>query len=173
MPGDADASRGVRAVTRVVAALAALLVFVAAAPPAADEPIAESPLEMLSQRFLGSGDELGRLTPRLPQECSVLAVVILSSKATARGAHLGTVEALRRASISADPELAEFARGQAGRMAAPLVSTLEKDLASIAEYREQNEAGEFDGKDDLWAALDRLVETIEETQAALAGSGTE
>lgn len=173
MPGESDAPRGVRAVTRIVAALAAHLVVFAAVPASAEEPVAESPLEMLSQRFLGSGDELGRLTPRLPQECGVLAVVILSSKATARGAHLGTVEALRRASASADPELAEFARGQAVRVAAPLASTLEKDLASIAEYREQNEAGEFVGKDELWAALDHLVETIEETRAALAGSGDE
>ncbi len=153
--------------------LAALLVFLAAAPAAAEEPVAESPLESLSQRLLESGDELARLTPRLPQECGVLAVVVLSSKATARGAHLGTVEALRRASVSTDPELAEFAQGQASRMVAPLVSTLEKDLASIAEYREQNAAGEFDGKDELWAALDRLVETIGEARAALAGSGGE
>lgn len=159
--------------TRAVAALAALLVVAAAVPAAAEGPVAESPLESLSQRLLESGEELGRLTPRLPQECGVLAVVILSSKATGRGAHLGTVEALRRASVSADPELARFAQGQAGRMAASLASTLEKDLASIAEYREQNEAGEFDGKDELWAALARLVETIEEARTVLAGSGGE
>lgn len=140
-------------------------------PADGSEPVAESQIEAVSQKFLECGDALGRLTPRLPQECGVLAVVILSSKATARGAHLGTVEAVRRAAASSDAELAGFARGQARRAAEPLPSMLDRDLEGIAAYRESNREREYQGKEDLEATLDRLVATIEEARGILDAMG--
>jgi len=156
--------------------LAALLAFVAA--PAAtllaaspDVPSAGSPLEELSTRFLASGEELGRLVPRLPQDCDVLAIVIFSSKATERGAHLGTLEAMRRARVGDDADLARFAREQVPGLARSLGEMLEGDRGLVEGWLE-GESG-LAGSEEVRSALSKLAATLESARPVVAALETE